>query len=155
MWLRFPPLVRLNSTLASCKMSLRKSTRRPSKPRKPSRLFKTPARLELLERRLLLTGNDAMALHDLGDDAADAQQAALVDFMGPDLVGKDGPMARIGMDLDLLSEEFNINQTRHPGTPFTPSNSLELVAGNQVFVDVVSSGQPSVARSQLNSLGMT
>jgi hypothetical protein len=104
---------------------------------------------ELLERRLLLTVAPAT-----GPLPAHAQDAALVDFYGPDLVGKDGPMVKIGFDLALLYEELRFHDALDPNSPFTNSNTTLDVSGQQVIVDVNAASDPAGLQSQLTAIGM-
>jgi hypothetical protein len=121
--------------------------------RKANKLFTPRVRVEQLEQRLMLSVS-AADLDSPPNDEADARQAAQVDFDGPDLTGKDGPMARIGFDLDLLYEEQKIHDERHPGTTFAPSNSELVVSGGNVLVDAVATGNAGAFGTQLSALGI-
>lgn len=109
---------------------------------------------EALEKRLLLSINEGLTIIETPHEQADAQHAAQIDFDGPDMVGKDGPMAKIGFDLDLLFEEQKIHDVLHAGTTFTPSNSLLVVSGGKVLVDVVAKGSVATFQAQVAALGM-
>jgi hypothetical protein len=109
---------------------------------------------ERLERRILLSITPGLGVG--GDQQPQtAYEAALADFHGLDLAGKDGPMARLGFDLTLLREEYQFQQVNYPGTPFAGSNSSLLVAGNVVTVETVATGDVNALKSQLARLGMT
>jgi hypothetical protein len=114
--------------------------------------------LELLEKRALLSvtgglaaGGDTTASTE---DPAAIEHAALMNFQGADLAGNDGPTAKLGWDLTLLSEEYKNYQSHNPGGAFKPSNSLLDVHGQYVTVDVVSSGSLTSLKTQLTALGM-
>ena len=109
--------------------------------------------LEPLEHRLLLSGTSGDST--ASDDLVEAYQAAFADFHGPDLVGKDGPMWRIGFDLTLLFEEYQIHQQRDPGAPFVAAtgDSLQL-SGDRLTVEFSSTAEDAALRAQLSAIGM-
>ncbi len=76
--------------------------------------------------------------------------AANTSFHGGDHVGKDGPLARAGIDLTIL---FHENQEFGDSRP--PSNLQLQVQNNRVAVDVTARGSVSAMKSQLSGLGMT
>ena len=128
--------------------TFRPTRTRPSKRRRPARPSGQIAHVrvvgELLEKRLVLTSFPAP-----GIELPQPRDAALVDFYGPDLAGKDGPMAKIGFDLTLLYEELRFHDASDPTAPFTSSNPMLAVAGTQVYVDVNAAGdRPAYARRQ-------
>lgn len=133
--------------------TLRPARTGSSKHRRPARPSRQIAHVrvvgELLEKRLVLTSFPAP-----GIELPQPRDAALVDFYGPDLVGKDGPMAKIGFDLTLLYEELRFHDASDPNSPFTPSNPMLAVAGTQVYVDVNAAGDPASLRSQATAIGM-
>ncbi|MGD9723302.1 MAG: Calx-beta domain-containing protein [Pirellulales bacterium] len=109
-------------------------------------------RMEPLERRVMLHSSTG---DSTASNLSTAYQAALVDFHGPDLVGKDGPMARVGFDLTLLYEEQRFHQQQHPGTPFEPSSDSRLqVNGDWVTVNFAGMGDVNALTAQLTTLGM-
>jgi hypothetical protein len=83
-----------------------------------------------------------------------AMQAALREFAGDDLSKKNGPLAKAGLDLALLREEYNEHQTLRPLARFVPSNPLLRVPDSRVVVDVVADGEASAVERQLTELGM-
>ncbi len=86
----------------------------------------------------------------------DGYQQALVAFEGDDLVGKDGPMSRVGFDLTLMFEQYKIQTSLDPGAAFVPSGGLPVeISGNSINIDLVGSGDANAFRNQLTSLGMT
>ena len=111
---------------------------------------KPRVRLEALEKRLLLHAGT-----DLTDDFALAQQAAAIDFHGPDLTGKDGPMARIGFDLASIFEQQKIHDASHPGTVFLPQTALPLmISGDTIGIDLTGTGDINTLKSNLAAIGM-
>jgi hypothetical protein len=131
---------------------MRDRNKRATGPRRAAR-----PRIEGLEDRRLLSGSsgDSSADTSPGHELETARQAALIAFDGPDLAGKDGPMGRIGFDLALLFQEQKLHDSLHPGTPFTPSNSLLAVTGTNVSVDAVARGDAAALATSLRQLGMT
>ncbi len=97
----------------------------------------------------------ASAIAAPGADPA-ATRAARTAFSGSDLSGKDGPLAKVGWDLALLSEEFRTFQARGlaPVQAFQPSNQLLRVENGRVLVKVIPSGSSGAVASELSSLGM-
>jgi len=79
-------------------------------------------------------------------------------FMGDDLAGKDGPMARIGPDLALTFHEHRDYLARGGlpklGHPFKPSLPLVRVKDDAVVVDFVARDNANQLRAELQSLGM-
>jgi hypothetical protein len=112
------------------------------------RLRHEALRLEQLEDRRLLSITPGTPLSDYQL----AVERANVDFNGTDLVGKDGPLNKIGGDLTLLYNEYKVNLERHPGQAYTPTNSALSVSGNWVFVDLVGSNT-SLLQQQVTLLG--
>jgi hypothetical protein len=119
--------------------------------RRPRHLAPLGVSFEPLEDRRMLALNP-----NLGLDQTDALEAALVSFQGADLVGKDGPTARIGFDLTLLFEEHKLHQERHPDTPFSPSSDVPLViSGDKVLVELTGAGDIGAFKNLLAVVGMT
>lgn len=83
-----------------------------------------------------------------------AYQTALVDFHGPDLAGKDGPMSRLGLDLALLYEQHRIHNADQPGTLFSVPHNMIMTSGDWVMVDVVATGDVNLFKAKLVGIGM-
>jgi len=80
--------------------------------------------------------------------------AALRDFHGPDLEGKDGPLAKAGLDLLVLYHEYRV--ARAQGTSsFTPSLSGARVIDGDVVIDAVARDTAAALRADLEALGLT
>ncbi len=77
---------------------------------------------------------------------------AMRSFHGPDLVGKDGAMAKIGFDLTLVFHEHRA--AVRDGLVFEPSNSMLQVDEGRVALMVVPKGESSLLASELRTLGM-
>ncbi len=107
-------------------------------------------RVESLEQRLLLSISPAHFV----DPHQSPYEAALEAFHGPDLVGKDGPLAKIGFDLTLLYEQQLQQGVPVGGTAFTAPDSLLLMGDDQVVVDVMATGDVATLQSQLAGIGM-
>ncbi len=83
---------------------------------------------------------------------------ALESFAGKDRSGKDGPMARLGMDLSLLYHEHRDFNMRG-GVPilhraFKSSLPQARIKNEKVVIDVVASGDVAVLHEELRILGM-
>lgn len=79
-------------------------------------------------------------------------------FMGKDLVGKDGPMAKIGPDLILTFHEHRDYLARG-GLPklkhkFKPSHPLMRAKDDTVVVDIVAQDDVNKLKADLKALGM-
>ncbi|MEX2113552.1 MAG: Calx-beta domain-containing protein, partial [Pirellulales bacterium] len=71
------------------------------------------------------------------------------------LVGKDGSLARIGLDLAYLFQQKRIHEQRHAGTAFVAITDVPTqISGSRVTVEFVLQGDPVLAQAQLASLGM-
>jgi len=79
-------------------------------------------------------------------------------FQGKDLKGKDGPMHRIGMDLIVVSQEFEDYQARGGrktlGRPFKPANPLIRTHEEAVIIDAVATDDAESLRRDLVALGL-
>jgi subtilisin family serine protease len=84
----------------------------------------------------------------------DRDRQVLARFAGPDLRGKDGPMARLGLDLVQLHGEFRDHQSRTPGQAFHPRNRLLRTHQQRVLIDAIAVTDPLALRDALVSLGM-
>ncbi len=85
----------------------------------------------------------------------EAQQA----FHGADLEGKDGPLAKVGMDLALLYYEHQSFKASGKEGVFRSSNRLAPVTQNAtgvdlVTVDAVAAGDTKSLRAALEALGL-
>lgn len=80
--------------------------------------------------------------------------AALRDVHGPDLEGKDGPLAKAGLDLLLLYHEYRAARAQG-NVPFTPSLSGARVIDGDVVIDAVARDTAAVLRADLEALGLT
>jgi len=82
----------------------------------------------------------------------------LEDFRGKDLVGKDGPMAKVGPDLILTFHEHRDFLARGGlarfKQRFKPSNPLIRTRDDTVVVDIVASGNVNTLKVELQALGM-
>lgn len=94
------------------------------------------------------------------------RQAALRDFHGDDLTGKDGPLAKAGMDLLLLYHaraSADLGASRTPADPSAPSGgnggagALEgmQVGDGRVAVEASAAGDPETLVQDLTGLGAT
>jgi hypothetical protein len=84
----------------------------------------------------------------------DLAQKARVDFHGKDLVGKDGPLASVGMELALLYHEHRQFRKSGGARPFaSQAVSARLVGEDSVTVDAVARGETSALASALRGLG--
>jgi hypothetical protein len=88
-------------------------------------------------------------------DPATAQAARLA-FSGNDLVGKDGPLAKMGWELTLLAEEYRAFEARGaaPVQAFQSSNALLRIQDGRVLVMIVPAGGSRQVADELNALGM-
>jgi hypothetical protein len=87
--------------------------------------------LEPLEARVVLTGM-----------FGPFTQQALIDFHGPDLQGKDGPMSDVDLSLLSLYHEYQSYLDNGAKAPFVPSNSLVNIVKDRVVVDLIADAVP-------------
>jgi len=80
--------------------------------------------------------------------------AALRDFHGPDLEGKDGPLAKAGLDLLVLYHEYRAFRRRGDDT-FRPSVSGMRVRNGRVTVDAIATNTAEQLRAALEDVGLT
>jgi len=81
------------------------------------------------------------------------KKKALEAFHGPDLRGKDGPMAKAGLDLALLYFRYRADQEKRGGE-FDPGNSYQLMENGRVVVDAIARPESTRAlRRELGRLG--
>ena len=81
--------------------------------------------------------------------------AALRDYHGPDLEGKDGPLAKAGMDLLVLYHEHRAYREDGADTTFRPSVPGVRVADGRVTVDAIAAASADTLRRELEALGLT
>lgn len=90
-----------------------------------------------------------------GQDAdPDVRQRALEAYHGPDMEGKDGPLARVGFDLALLYYEWRAYRAQEGEGDFTPSASSMPVRDDRVTVDATAAGNPVALQQELEALGL-
>lgn len=76
---------------------------------------------------------------------------ALLDFHGPDLEGKDGPLSKAGLDLLILYHRHH----RLPETCSFPSDSTHLpVSDDHVTIDAIATTDPNQLHNDLERLGL-
>ncbi len=78
---------------------------------------------------------------------------ALQDFHGPDRTGKDGPLAKAGLDLLLLYHEYR-SFRREGGDSFAPSVPGAHVTDGHVTIDAVATTSAQELRADLAALGL-
>ncbi|GEM_PF-1365893 len=78
---------------------------------------------------------------------------ALKDFHGLDLQGKDGPLAKAGLDLLVLYHEYRAFQARDGGT-FSPSVARARVADGHVTIDAIAMAEGAQLRTALEAIGL-
>lgn len=79
--------------------------------------------------------------------------AALRDFHGPDREGKDGPLAKAGLDLLVLYHEYRAFR-RRGGDAFRPSVSGIRVRDGRVTVDAIATNTAEQLRPALEEVGL-
>ncbi|MEF8940863.1 MAG: hypothetical protein V5A22_13545, partial [Salinivenus sp.] len=79
--------------------------------------------------------------------------AALRDFHGPDLEGKDGPLAKAGLDLLVLYHEYQAFRRRGDDA-FRPSVSGMRVRNGRVTVDAIARSTAEQLRAALEEIGL-
>ena len=102
----------------------------------------------------LFTAAGGAAQAQQQQDAA-AEQAARRAFHGPDLEGKDGPMAKIGAKLARLYHQARQGGAASAqGAAFEASQTLLPVRSGHVRIDAVASAEASGLRARLDALGL-
>lgn len=81
------------------------------------------------------------------------QTKALQDFHGPDMSGKDGPLAKAGLDLLMLYHEYQAFQEQD-GDTFSPSVAGARVSDGHVTIDAIARDEAKQLRADLKDLGM-
>ena len=104
--------------------------------------------LVLLAAVLVPTPSPAQSLSD------SLRAEALRDFHGPDHTGKDGPLAKAGLDLLLLYHKYRAAR-QEDGTPFSPSMAGARVADGYVTIDAIATTSATQLRADLTALGLT
>lgn len=104
--------------------------------------------LVLLAAVLVPTPSPAQSLSD------SLRAEALRDFHGPDRAGKDGPLAKAGLDLLLLYHEDRAAR-QEDGTPFSPSVAGARVADGYVTIDAIATTSATQLQADLTALGLT
>jgi hypothetical protein len=79
---------------------------------------------------------------------------ALQDFHGPDRTGKDGPLAKAGLDLLLLYHEYRAFR-QEGGDSFAPSVPGARVTNGHVSIDAIARTSARKLRADLSALGLT
>ena len=154
-----------------CQLFVKRAMTRRRESFSPSRTSSTRRLVsECLETRTLLSAN--LGTPDLDVPISSAivrnvsvpghldgvEDAALHDFHGDDLSGKDGPTFRLGMDLTRLYHEYEAtarNGSASAIRDFQPSNPLIRSVASSVLVEGVAIDNPAKLQTQLRSLGMT
>ena len=84
---------------------------------------------------------------------------AMEDVRGPDLQGKDGPLAKIGINLAILYRDYedHLQKGKSAGT-FTPRDRLRSLAhirGNRVVIDAIAApNQGTALLADLRGMGL-
>jgi len=108
----------------------------------------------------LLCGSPAGTSLAQPDVADSVRQAALEDFHGPDLAGKDGPLAKAGLDLLLLYHQRHSgadrsSSIRSEDEPTGASRGGLQIQNGRVVIDAIAAGDVAALAADLDSLGMT
>ena len=111
----------------------------------------TPVALGSLVLLLVGTGLPSSAAAQQPVDSIRAE--ALEDFHGPDKTGKDGPLAKAGLDLLMLYHEHQASQQRG-GDTFSPSIPGARVSDGHVPIDAIAVNEAEPLRADLNELGL-
>jgi hypothetical protein len=80
--------------------------------------------------------------------------AALRDYHGPDLEGKDGPLAKAGRSLLLLYHEYEAFRARCPDSSFTATVSSLPTQNGRVAVEAVAVDSADTLLADLEALGL-
>jgi hypothetical protein len=94
------------------------------------------------------------ALPATAQQPADSIRAeALQDFHGTDMTGKDGPLAKAGLELLMLYHEYQAFQ-RRAGDTFSPSVTGARVTDGHVTIDAIAQDEAEQLRADLKDLGI-
>jgi hypothetical protein len=84
------------------------------------------------------------------------RRAALEDFHGPDLEGKDGPLAKAGLDLLLLYHRHRSRPDRALSVRAEDASEGGMqIQDGRVVIDAIAAGDVEALAADLDSLGMT
>ncbi len=111
-----------------------------------------PAGLWSLVGLLMLALPPALAAAQEPDDSIRTE--ALKDFHGSDMTGKDGPLAKAGLDLLMLYHEYRAFQQQGDDT-FSSSVAGADVTDGYVTIDAIAATEAEQLRADLNELGFT
>ena len=117
---------------------------------------------------LLLSGAGMLPLLAVAQQPPDSiRNAALRDFHGPDLEGKDGPLAKAGLDLLVLYHEYRAYQeggngrgdirsadAPKQGRGFNPSIRGARLSDGRVTIEAIAAENPDSLRRDLEGLGL-
>ena len=111
-----------------------------------------PAGLWSLIGLLMLALPPAPAVAQAPDDSLRTE--ALKDFHGPDMTGKDGPLAKAGLDLLVLYHEYRASQQRGDDTFSSRVAGVDVTDG-YVTIDAIAMTEAERLRADLKELGFT
>jgi len=115
----------------------------------PSSSLISTGLLVLLAALLVPAPSPAQSLSD------SLRAEALRDFHGPDHTGKDGPLAKVGLDLLLLYHEYRAyRRCGDAEPPFSPSVRGAQVRNGHVTIDAVAATSATQLRVDLAALGL-
>lgn len=114
----------------------------------------SPATPIALGSLVLLLAGTGLSFSAAAQQPADSIRAeALEDFHGPDKTGKDGPLAKAGLDLLMLYHEHQAFQQRG-GDTFSPSVTGARISNEHVTIDAIAANGAGPLRADLNDLGL-
>lgn len=109
----------------------------------------------LLTVLIILLGMGLLPSPAAAQQPADsARAAALRDYHGPDLEGKDGPLAKAGLDLLVLYHEYRAFKKRNRDATFTPSGAGLQVTNGHVTIDAIATDSAEALQTDLQALGL-
>jgi len=83
------------------------------------------------------------------------QHAMTRSLRGPDGIGKDGPMGKMGTSLIQLYHNYEQHRTAKGGGSFTPAHAYVPVQDEEwVAIDAVAQNDPQILLAQLEELGL-
>lgn len=93
------------------------------------------------------------ALSAMAQQPTDSVRAeALQDYHGSDMTGKDGPLAKAGLELLMLYHEYQAFR-QQDGETFSPSVAGARVTDAHVTIDVIAQDEGAQLRADLEDLG--
>lgn len=101
---------------------------------------------------VVLTAAPLAATAQLPTDSI--RTAALRDYHGRDLEGKDGPLAKAGRSLLVLYHEYEAFRTRHPDSTFSSTISGLPTRNGRVAVEAVATDSAGALLTDLETLGL-